>query len=207
MPNARDIRHRIKSVKNIQQITKAMKMVAAARLRRAQDKAAACQPYVAKMQGVLEAVAAHPANRKHPLLAQHSSDKILYVIVTADKGLAGAYSSNLIREALAHISVTGYVGMIVTGRKGRDYFRRRDYTLVNSYIGISERPKWDDAVNIAHEVAKGYAAGHYDQVYLVYTQFYSPMNQKATTKKLLPVEVPGVDFGSDSLWAGDASRS
>ena len=198
MPSARDIRHRIKSVKNIQQITKAMKMVAAARLRRAQDKAGACQPYVAKMQGVLAAVAAHPANRKNPLLLHRDGDKILYVVITADKGLAGAYSSNLIREALTNIKTSGCTGIIATGRKGRDYFRRRNYPLVNSYIGISERPKWDDAVAIAREVAAEYVAGHYDQVYLVYTQFFSPMNQKAKTKKLLPVEVPGVDFGADA---------
>ena len=196
MPSARDIRHRIKSVKNIQQITKAMEMVAAARLRRAQERAAACLPYVGKMREVLEAVAAHPANRKHPLLAKHKSDdKIIYLVTTADKGLAGAYTSNLLREAVAHMSATGYAGLVTTGRKGRDYFRRRGYNLTDSVIGISERPKWEDAIKVASELIAGYVKGDYDQVYVVYTRFYSPMNQKPMTVKLLPLEIPGVAFG------------
>ena len=199
MPNARDIRRRIKSVKNIQQITKAMEMVAAARLRRAQEKAQACLPYVEKMREMLEAVAAHPANRRHALLARRGGDKILYVICTADKGLAGAYTSNLLREAVANMNATGYTGMIITGRKGRDYFRRRGYRIAGAYLGISERPKWLDAVAVARDVIAGYTAGEYDKVYLVYTHFYSPMNHKAKTKQLLPVEVPGVDFASDDV--------
>ena len=138
MPSARDIRRRIKSVKNIQQITKAMKMVAAARLRRAQERAAASRPYVDKMRKILDAVAAHPSNLNHPLLLQRESTKILYVAVTADKGLAGAYTSNALREAVASMSSSGYDALIATGRKGRDYFRRRKYSLTNSYIGISD---------------------------------------------------------------------
>jgi len=198
MPSARDIRRRIKSVKNIQQITKAMKMVAAARLRRAQERAAASRPYVDKMRKILDAVAAHPSNLNHPLLLQRESKKILYVVVTADKGLAGAYTSNALREAVARMSSSGYDALIATGRKGRDYFRRRNYSLTNSYIGISERPKWEDAVRIAREIITGYTGGEFDQVYLVYTRFFSPMNHKATTKKLLPLEVEGVTFGSES---------
>lgn len=179
-------------------------MVAAARLRRAQEKAAACLPYVDKMREMLEAVAAHPENRNHVLLVPRTADKILYVVVTADKGLAGAYTSNLLREATSYMKASGYAGIIVTGRKGRDYFRRRDYSLAGSYLGISERPKWVDAVKIARDVIAGYTKGDYDQVYVVYTHFYSPMNQKATTRKLLPIEVPGLVFGSD---ANDGSVS
>lgn len=208
MPSARDIRHRIKSVKNIQQITKAMEMVAAARLRRAQERAAACLPYVDKMREVLEAVAAHPANRKHPLLTKHkSNDRIIYLVTTADKGLAGAYTSNLLREAVAHMSATGYSGLVTTGRKGRDYFRRRGYNLTDSVIGISERPKWEDAIKVASELIAGYTKGDYDQVYVVYTRFYSPMNQKPMTVKLLPLEIPGVVFDDeDSVVDTDAVR-
>ena len=198
MPSARDIRHRIKSVKNIQQITKAMKMVAAARLRRAQEKAAACRPYVDKMGEILNAVASNPVNRKHPMLAPHETkDKNLYIVNTADKGLAGAYNSNVLRQAVANISASGYAGLITTGRKGRDYFRRRGYALTDSFLGISERPKWEDAVKIADEIIKAYAKGEFDQVYLVYTHFYSPMNHKPTTKKILPLEIPGITFGDD----------
>lgn len=194
MPNARDIRRRIKSVKNIQQITKAMEMVAAARLRRAQEKAVACLPYVNKLEAILESVAAHSTNRSHPLLRKRSTNKALYLIVSADKGLAGAYTSNLLREALAHMKTTGSTGMIVTGRKGRDYFRRRGYSLVNSYVGGSERPRFDDAGLISREIIQAYASGEFDEVYVAYTHFYSPMNQKPTVKRLLPLAIEGVAF-------------
>jgi len=192
MPNARDIRRRIKSVKNIQQITKAMEMVAAARLRRAQEKAAACLPYVDKLQQTLESVAAHSGNRFHPLLRKRAGKKALYLIVSADKGLAGAYTSNLLREAVSHMKQSSDVGMIVTGRKGRDYFRRRGYALVNSYVGNSERPRFSDAGRIGQEIFHAFATGEYDAVYVVYTHFYSPMNQKPMVKQVLPLAIEGV---------------
>jgi F-type H+-transporting ATPase subunit gamma len=193
MPNARDIRRRIKSVKNIQQITKAMEMVAAARLRRAQEKAAACLPYVDKLQQTLESVAAHSGNRFHPLLRKRAGKKALYLIVSADKGLAGAYTSNLLREAVSHMKQSSSdVGMIVTGRKGRDYFRRRGYALVNSYVGSSERPRFGDAGRIGQEIFHAFATGEYDAVYVVYTRFYSPMNQKPMVKQVLPLAIEGV---------------
>ena len=192
MPNARDIRRRIKSVKNIQQITKAMEMVAAARLRRAQEKATACLPYVDKLQQTLESVAAHSGNRFHPLLRKRANGKALYLIVSADKGLAGAYTSNLLREAVSHMKQSADVGMIVTGRKGRDYFRRRGYALVNSYVGNSERPRFSDAGRIGQEIFHAFASGEYDAVYVVYTHFYSPMNQKPMVKQVLPLAIEGV---------------
>ena len=192
MPNARDIRRRIKSVKNIQQITKAMEMVAAARLRRAQEKATACLPYVDKLQQTLESVAAHSGNRFHPLLRKRANGKALYLIVSADKGLAGAYTSNLLREAVSHMKQSADVGMIVTGRKGRDYFRRRGYSLVNSYVGSSERPRFSDAGKIGQEIFHAFASGEYDAVYVVYTHFYSPMNQKPMVKQVLPLAIEGV---------------
>ena len=192
MPNARDIRRRIKSVKNIQQITKAMEMVAAARLRRAQEKATACLPYVDKLQQTLESVAAQSGNRFHPLLRKRANGKALYLIVSADKGLAGAYTSNLLREAVSHMKQSADVGMIVTGRKGRDYFRRRGYSLVNSYVGSSERPRFSDAGKIGQEIFHAFASGEYDAVYVVYTHFYSPMNQKPMVKQVLPLAIEGV---------------
>lgn len=196
MPNARDIRRRIKSVKNIQQITKAMEMVAAARLRRAQERAVACRPYVEKIRDVLKDVAIHSQNRNHPLLRQRGEDKILYLVVSADKGLAGAYTSNLLREAVSHISASGPATLVVSGRKGRDYFKRRNYSIAKDFIGISERPRFDDAAQIAQVLFEGYAKGEYNQVYVVYTHFYSPMNQKPLTTKLLPVDIEGVTFGT-----------
>lgn len=178
-------------------------MVAAARLRRAQEKAVACLPYVDKLQQTLEAVAAHSGNRRHPLLGKRTGNKALYLIVSADKGLAGAYTSNLLREAISHMKQSANTGMIVTGRKGRDYFRRRGYALVNSYVGNSERPRFEDAGIISREIFNGYASGEYDAVYVVYTHFYSPMNQKPMVKRLLPLSVEGVAFqaqAAPSAW-------
>lgn len=171
-----------------------MEMVAAARLRRAQEKAVTCLPYVNKLEEMLESVAAHSKNRSHPLLRKRAASKALYLIVSADKGLAGAYTSNLLREALAHMKTAESTGMIVTGRKGRDYFRRRGYSLVNSYVGNSERPRFDDAGVISREIVQAYANGEFGEVYVVYTHFYSPMNQKPTVKRLLPLAIEGVAF-------------
>ena len=171
-------------------------MVAAARLRRAQDRAVACRPYVKKMREVLKDVAIHSRNRNHPLLLQRTDDKILYLVVSADKGLAGAYTSNVLREAVSHISASGHAALVVTGRKGRDYFKRHDYSIAKAFIGLSERPRFEDASQIAQELFAGYAAGEYNQVYVVYTHFYSPMNQKPMTTKLLPLDIEGVTFGT-----------
>ncbi len=191
MASARDIRRRIKSVKNIEQITKAMKMVAAARLRRAQEKAAASKPYTEKMREVLANVAAScRGEAAHPLLAVREVKRTAYLVLSADKGLAGAYSSNLIKEVLMRMKdrEQSDCDLIVVGRKARDYFRRRDYALAAEYTGFSEKPSYHHAIALAKEVAQGFAAGKYDEVYLSYTQFFSPITQKPETVKLLPLE-------------------
>lgn len=187
MPSAQDIRRRIKSVKNIGQITKAMKMVAAARLRRAQERAIASRPYTAKIKSVLASVAASSADAELPLLEVREIKRTGYIIVGADKGLAGAYSSNLIKEALPHVQQDN-TALIPVGRKIRDYFKRRHYTIDQEYTGFSERPTYQHAVDIVNFVTDGFLAGRYDEIYLVYTEFYSPINQKPTTVKLLPIE-------------------
>ena len=191
MSSARDIRRRIKSVKSIEQITKAMKMVAAARLRRAQEKAAASKPYTEKMQEVLSSLAGScKGEAAHPLLEVRQVKKTAYLVLSADKGLAGAYSSNLIKEVLAQMKEREREDceLIVVGRKARDYFRRRDYDLAAEYTGFSEKPSYHNAIALAKEVAQGFAAGKYDEVYLSYTQFFSPITQKPSTLKLLPLE-------------------
>lgn len=189
MASARDIRRRIKSVKNIQQITKAMKMVAAARLRRAQERAIASKPYTEKIREVLANVTATARDVVHPLLETREVKKIGYLILSADKGLAGAYTSNLIREALSQIKDKDKndYGLILVGRKARDYFRRRGYPIDGEYIGFSEKPTYQHAVNLAALIGEKYASGEYDQIHLVYTRFYSPVNLKPTTSQLLPV--------------------
>ncbi|TWH45366.1 ATP synthase F1 subunit gamma [Sporomusa sp. KB1] len=187
MASASDIRRRIKSVKNIQQITKAMKMVAAARLRRAQERAIASRPYTQKVREVLASVAANARDASHPLLEVREVRKIGYLVLSADKGLAGAYSSNLIKEVLPQVRGKDNARLVTVGRKARDYFKRRGYTIDGEYTGFSERPSYQDAAALAQFMADKFATGEYDEIYLSYTHFYSPINQQPTTIKLLPV--------------------
>ncbi|QDR82110.1 ATP synthase F1 subunit gamma [Sporomusa termitida] len=187
MASARDIRRRIKSVKNIQQITKAMKMVAAARLRRAQERAIASKPYTDKIKEVLTSVAANIRDASHPLLEVREVKQTAYLVLSADKGLAGAYSSNLMKEVLPQVRGRDNAKLVTVGRKARDYFKRRGYTIDGEYTGFTEKPSFQDAVMLAQLMAEKFAAGEYDEIYLVYTHFYSPINQKPTTIKLLPL--------------------
>lgn len=192
MPSARDIRRRIKSVKNIQQITKAMKMVAAARLRRAQERANASKPYTQQIKRLLEHAVSHIDQPNHPLLQAREVNQIGYLILSADKGLAGAYTSNLIKEARAQIEGKENVRLVTVGRKIRDYLRRRGYKIDQEHIGFSEKPTFGHATQLARAMAQQFEAGEYDEIHLVYTQFFSPLNHKPVTIKLLPVDADPV---------------
>jgi F-type H+-transporting ATPase subunit gamma len=191
MPSTQDIRRRIKSVKNIQQITKAMKMVAAARLRRAQERASSSRPYTEKIGEILAGIASGNVTNVHPLLAVREVQKTGFLILGADKGLAGAYTSNLIREVLPKVQGDS-VHLLTVGRKSKDYFRRRGYKIDQQYTGFSEKPTYQHAVDIARDIATAFVSGQYDEVYMAYSRFYSPMNQKPTIIRLLPVETSAV---------------
>ena len=188
MASLQDIRRRIRSVKSIQQITKAMKMVAAARLRRAQQAAVANKPYADKMAEVVENVAANVTDFKHPLLETHAADKELFLIVAADKGLAGAYSSNIFKEAVRHIPDKEKADLVVIGRKTEEHFRNRGYHIVKEYLGISERPTFDIAKQIAAELAARYESGEYSAVHIIYARFVSSMVNVPEKFQLLPFE-------------------
>jgi len=188
MASVQDIRRRIKSVKSIQQITKAMKMVASARLRRAQERANASRPYTEKIREILASVAGGSSDVAHPLLAVREVQRSGFVILGADKGLAGAYTANLIREVLPYVKDKENLELIAVGRKINDYFRRRNYKIGQQFSGFSERPSFQNAVALASEVAKAYTSGQYDEVYLAYTKFHSPIHHEPTVIKLLPIE-------------------
>ena len=188
MASLQDIRRRIRSVKSIQQITKAMKMVAAARLRRAQQAAIANKPFAEKMAEVVENVAANVVGFKHPLLETHATDKELFLIVAADKGLAGAYSSNIFKEAILHIPDKEKADLVVIGRKTEEHFRNRGYHIVKDYLGISERPTFDIAKQIAAELTTRYESGEYSAVHIVYARFVSSMVNVPEKFQLLPFE-------------------
>ncbi|MDU2063666.1 MAG: ATP synthase F1 subunit gamma [Sporomusaceae bacterium] len=203
MPSTQDIRRRIKSVKNIQQITKAMKMVAAARLRKAQEKAAASRPYTDKIREVLESVTANAHDISHPLLESRDVKKVCYLLINADKGLAGAYTSNLVREVVPRLKSHDHVQLITVGRKMRDYFRRRHYSIDQEFIGFSEKPSYQNAVELSRAVADGFVKGEYDEIYMAYTQFLSPLTQKPTVIKLLPMTQPEAKVEADGKSTGE----
>jgi F-type H+-transporting ATPase subunit gamma len=186
LASLQDIRRRIKTVKNIQQITKAMKMVAAARLRRAQESAVANRPYADKMRQVLSDVAASAGEVSHPLLEVRQEGRRVYVVLASDKGLAGAYSSNVFKEAVAQVGAKDSAELITVGRKTREYFKNRNYKLLEAYEGISERPTFADARRIAGKIIDLFTKAECDEVYIIYTRFISAINVIPTTIKLLP---------------------
>ena len=195
MPALVDIRRRIRSVKNTQQITKAMKMVSAAKLRRAQDAMFAARPYARKMMEVLSGIAARAEAAAHPLLEQREGDRILLVVVTADKGLCGGFNANIIRAAVRFLEGkrADAVLLDLLGRKGRDFFRRRQYRVRSEQVGIFQALRYDVAQAIARDLTKAFVEGEVDQVYLIYNEFKSVIQQKIVIERLLPiqrVEVP-----------------
>ena len=207
MASTQDIRRRIKSVKNIQQITKAMKMVAAARLRRAQEGALANTPYAEKMQAVLMDVAQSAGEIIHPLLEVRPVNKKAYVVLAADKGLAGAYSSNVFKEVITHFSHKSDADLVTVGRKARDYFVHRGYNVVTEYAGFSERPTYENAKQVANKIMNLFTSGEYDEIHMVYTKFISPINVVPTTAKLLPIsDLGGEGSGGEYIYEPNAGE-
>jgi F-type H+-transporting ATPase subunit gamma len=194
MPSLRDIKRKITSVKKTQQITKAMKMVAAAKLRRAQERVISARPYSRKMLAVIANLAGRVERAQHPLLAKRPPKQVKLVVLTSDRGLCGAYNTNILRkavEAVRQFKAEGKeVKVNVVGRKGRDFFRKRPgYTLgkVWSELGMID---YDKAADVGKHIVERFTAGEADEIYLLYNEFKSVMQQKVTLEKLLPVEPP-----------------
>jgi F-type H+-transporting ATPase subunit gamma len=197
MPNLLDIRRRIKSVKNTQQITKAMKMVSAAKLKRAQDRVITARPFASKMMEVLGGLADRTdENFHHPLLDARGDQRYLLVLVTADKGLCGAFNTNLIKAAQAFVRdhAGKQIEMLAVGRKGRDFFRRRQATLAGEYIGVTGKGRVDfsEALDIARDVIKRFSEDEgIDKAFIIYNEFKSVLQQRVVTEQLLPVARAG----------------
>jgi len=191
MPALIDIRRRIRSVKNTQQITKAMKMVAAARLRRAQEAMFAARPYARKMMEVLNSLAVRADPATHPLLQEAGDRRVLLVVVTADKGLCGGFNANIIRAAARSLDEEDRAGrdlaLDLVGRKGRDYFRRRQYRVRSEHVGIFQALHYPIAQGIAAELIRAYTAGEVDQVHLIYNEFKTVIAQQVVVERLLPI--------------------
>jgi len=196
MPSLIDIRRRIKSVRNTQQITKAMKMVSAAKLRRAQDRVIAARPYASLLGKVLAnlavAVEADEQAASNPLLARRPEQRVLLLLVTSDKGLAGAFNSNLIKAAQKCIEEhrNAELEMESIGRKGRDFFRKRGVKIRADHIGILANPRFEEAAAIARDAIERFRAGEIDAVYVLNNEFKSMVSQRLSVQRLLPVEIP-----------------
>jgi F-type H+-transporting ATPase subunit gamma len=196
MPSLIDIRRRIRSVKNTQQITKAMKMVSAAKLRRAQDRTIASRPYGAMLRKVLGNVAAAISGdesvAENPLLARRDERRILLVLITADKGLAGAFNTNLIKGAQRFQAERPGVEVkfVLIGRKGRDFFRKRAVLVAGEHVGLAAKLRHEDTAAIARQAMEMFRAEEIDAVYLIYNEFKSVATQTLTVARVLPAELP-----------------
>jgi F-type H+-transporting ATPase subunit gamma len=194
MASLRDIRRKIVSIKKTQQITKAMKMVAAAKLRRAQERVIAARPYSRKMLAVIASLASRVERMQHPLLAKREPKKVKLLVLTSDRGLCGAYNTNILRkavEAVREFQAQGKeVRVNIVGRKGRDFFRKRSsYSMGQTWsdLGMID---YEKAADVGKNIVEKFAAGETDEVYLLYNEFKSVMQQNVMLEKLLPVEPP-----------------
>jgi F-type H+-transporting ATPase subunit gamma len=206
MPSLIDLRRRIRAVKNTQQITKAMKMVAASKLRRAQERIMAARPYAVQMQRVLGSVAGRVDPSIHPLLQQRDlrpGSKILAIVVTGDKGLCGSFNTNVIKGAGAFIAdaqTPCTLGLV--GRKGRDFFVRRGFAVLFEQIGIFQKLRFADAQAIAQMAVDAFVSGDVDRVMLIYNEFKSVIAQRVVVDQLLPIAREAVDEGRRAVDGG-----
>ena len=218
MPNLQDLRRRVRAVKNMRQITKAMKMVATARLRRAQERVVAARPYAAKMSQILGDLTRRAPEYRHPLLGAGREDvqgegaaggRTLLILITADKGLCGAFNTNLIKAGQDFLRDHGgeEVEMTAVGRKGYEFFRHRPVKMRRHYLNVTGTGRADlgDATRIAREAIEDFTAeeGGFDRVFLIYNEFKSVLQQRVVTHRLLPIggdEIAAEEAGAEYLY-------
>ncbi len=204
MATLRDIRRRISGFKSMQKITKAMKMVAAAKFRRAQESILQARPYARKMAEMLRHLSGKVDTSKYPQLSARPVEKVAMVIVTADRGLCGAFNTNIIRAAIAHIKAhyaelqaSGNLKIVCIGKKGYEYFGKRQFEVISKHVGIFNALSFGTARSIAGEIVAGYVAGKFDKVEIVYNEFKNAAQQRIVIEQYLPVspDAPASDDG------------
>ena len=206
MESTRDIKGRIKSVTNIQQITKAMKMVAAARLRKAEEKANGSRPYAEKIGELLRRASSVTPDFTSPLFRTGKVKKVGYLVISADKGLAGAFNSNVMKRTLQEISGRdrSEYALYLCGKQGRNYLKFRGYDLDSYHFGFSDKPTAQDSIDLAKEMVDYFVTEEVDEVYVIYTKFITALHQQVLVEKILPVEAPEADeetgTGSEKKW-------
>lgn len=188
----REIKRQIKSVQNTRQITKAMEMVASAKLRKAQEKAQASRPYVEKLKEVVSSIAAGSNDVSHPMLVSRPVKRTAYIVITSDGGLVGGYNANMLRGVMdtikeKHASAEEY-GLFVIGRKGRDYFTRRGLPVVQAVTDLSDTPKFADIKSLTYAAVQGFESEQFDEIYVCYSKFINAITQRPTVERLLPFD-------------------
>lgn len=191
MPSLQNIRRKIASVKNTQKITKAMKMVAAAKFKRAQDRVQAARPYARHLARVLSSLAARSEPQDHPLFLRRDLKSVELLVITSDRGLCGAYNANILRRAIEvireHEAQGVRIRLSLVGRKGREFLQRRGYPLQQAWTSILDRLTYPQAAEIAREFTGRFLTGESDAVELIYTDFRSALQQRVATSRLIPI--------------------
>lgn len=190
--STRDIKRRIRGIRNTRQITKAMELVSSAKLRKAREKLETTRPYFDTVYESIQEILSTTGNISHPFLEKREVEKSLYIVVTADRGLAGGYNSNIMRLVENEIrDKKEDTLLVVVGYKGRDYFKRRGYNVVGEFVGITEEPFFSDAQEIGKLVMELYEKKEIDEVKLAYTKFITTISQETNVIKLLPSDIKG----------------
>jgi F-type H+-transporting ATPase subunit gamma len=199
MPSLQSLRRKISAFKNTQKITKAMKMVAAAKLKRSQDRILAARPYAHKMRGILSNLSQRVNRSAHPLLQRREGKKIEVLVVSSDRGLCGGFNGNIVRksaELVRQYEAQGFtVNLSIVGRKGRDYFRRRTWPIRQEWTGVFDKLSFEHAIDVGGDLTDNFVKGTFDELYVVYNEFKSAIQQRVIVEKLFPVDA-AAEFGA-----------
>ncbi|TMG52951.1 MAG: ATP synthase F1 subunit gamma [Chloroflexi bacterium] len=196
MPSEREIRRRIRSVRNIQQVTKAMQTVAASRMRRAQQAVLASRPYEERLRSILNDLGPYTDPKTHPLLARRDVKRAAVILITTDRGLVGALNTNLIRAALRHSENLPATSWVAVGRKAITQLRRVRQPIAAEFSGFSERPTTQDTTIVARVATEEFVAGRVDEVYVAYTRFINTLRQVPSVRRILPLVPEEEDLDS-----------
>ena len=193
MANLKDIRNRIKSVKSIQKVTKAMKMVAAAKMRRAQEHMEEARPYAQRLTEVIQHLLPDVDREVLDLLDVRSVNRVAYVVVTSDRGLAGSFNTNILKKAQKEIDIIGKnnADIFCIGKKARDYYKQREYTIIDSHTDFWNELYYGDAIRIGKGIISHFTEKRVDEIHVVYNEFVNVANQYVESEKLLPLEFEG----------------